>query len=339
MISAPDAICHAQLFPFFYHARELGQRYQVELREVPLARWVSGDHPYQDEVAAVCLQTWFDLKPQQLRELIRRVKSLYPGTSLAYFDWFAPTDLRFAPVVTDDIVLYLKKHVLRDRSSYDRPTLGDTNLTDYYSRRFGLDEAEKRVTIPEKFWRTLALGTHFAFAPHMLTNFLGHFPQAKRTIDLHARITVEGAPWYRHMREEALQAVRALPSSAKTVCQGKVPREQYIKELFQSRICFSPFGYGEVCWRDFEAIFSGSLLLKPDMSHLKCYPEIFIPNETYVALEWDLSNFQSIVKYYLSNEKERLRITRNAFELLHDYFAQDQFLTDIDPVVNTLLGS
>ena len=39
-----------------------------------------------------------------------------------------------------------------------------------------------------------------------------------------------------------------------------------------SRICISPFGYGEICWRDFEAILCGCLVVKPDMSHVETNP-------------------------------------------------------------------
>ena len=30
----------------------------------------------------------------------------------------------------------------------------------------------------------------------------------------------------------------------------------------------SPFGFGEICYRDFEAMLNGACLIKPDVSHL-----------------------------------------------------------------------
>ena len=107
------------------------------------------------------------------------------------------------------------------------------------------------------------------------------------------------------MRQEALDKVTHLESRLQVTCRGRVSREEYFKELFNSKLCFSPFGYGEVCWRDFEAMFTGSLLLKPDMSHLDCYPEVFLPYETYIPLAWDLSDFDEKVDHYLNHPAQR----------------------------------
>jgi hypothetical protein len=69
-----------------------------------------------------------------------------------------------------------------------------------------------------------------------------------------------------------------------------------------------------VCWRDYEAHATGALLLKPDMSHLRVLPDVFVPFETYVPLKWDLSDFGEKVEHYLRNHEGRSRIVRQGFE-------------------------
>lgn len=337
-ISERDPICHTQLFPYFYHRAELAEHHQIEMRELPLTRFRQGRHPYLGApVDAVVFQTWFDLDEVSMAQLANQINAAWPSARLAYFDWFAPTDLRYASVLDDHIAVYLKKQVLRDRSAYGQTTLGDTNLTDYYARRFGLDYPPKQFAIPETFWKKLQVGAHFAFSDHMLPFFLGAFPdRTGRSIDLHARIAVKGTEWYSRMRQEALDKTLTLEPRLRVVCRGRVSRKAYFAELFKAKLCFSPFGYGEVCWRDFEAMFTGSLLLKPDMSHLDCYPEVFYPNETYVPLAWDLSDFEAKVDYYLTHENERLAITRNAFEQLRTYFHDARFLIDSLPMLKSL---
>jgi hypothetical protein len=95
---------------------------------------------------------------------------------------------------------------------------------------------------------------------------------------------------------------------------GKVKQAQFNKEIHNSKIIFSPFGWGELCFRDFEAVLSGSLLIKPDMSHLETWPNIFVPNETYIPINWDGSDLIEKCEEYLQNEKERKRISKNAYE-------------------------
>ncbi len=338
MISAFGDLPNTQLFPFFYHRAELASRYNVEVREVPLARWLSGRHPFLQRVDAVCLQTGYVDSPAELQAIVAQIRNTYPDCRLAYFDWFAPTDLRYAAILNDGIDLYLKKHLLKDCSQYGQATLGDTNLMDFYSRRFALDEVTVNYPVPDSFWPKLVMGSNFAFAAHIMPHFMGNFPTKPHTLDVHARIATKGTPWYGRMRQEAYDAVQALPKSVTTASQGMVPGSQYRKELLASRLCFSPFGYGEVCWRDFEAQYSGSLLLKPDMSHLDCSPQIYVPYETYVPLAWDLSDFAEKVDYYLSHPQQRKAISRHAFQSIKTYFSQQQFLSDMHPVISKLLG-
>jgi hypothetical protein len=89
----------------------------------------------------------------------------------------------------------------------------------------------------------------------------------------------------------------------------------------------SPFGWGEVCFRDFEAIISGALLLKPDMSHLRTWPDVYVPNETYIPLAWDGQDLRDKVDYYLTHTAERERIARNAWDRYHAQLAglEDRF--------------
>lgn len=51
--------------------------------------------------------------------------------------------------------------------------------------------------------------------------------------------------------------------------------EQYRTKLDRSKTVASPWGWGEPCYRDCEAILRGCVLLKPDSSHVKGWPDVF----------------------------------------------------------------
>ena len=84
---------------------------------------------------------------------------------------------------------------------------------------------------------------------------------------------------------------------------GRVSFSDYWKELKASKISISPFGWGEICIRDFESIYSGACLLKPSVDHLDTFPNIFIPNLTYIPLDWDFNNLTESIDYALSNDR------------------------------------
>jgi hypothetical protein len=337
-LTVKDAICHTQVFPYFFHAGDFAREHNLQLRELPLEQFNQGRNPYQGErVDAVAFQTWFDLTPEQMSQLVYRIRAAWPGAKLAYLDWFAPADLRYAAVLTPEVDIYVKKQVLKSRDKYGEPTIGDTNLTDYYCKRFGIDLPTTNYLVPAAFWDKLHLGTHFAFSDYMLPRFEGNLPACgERTIDVHARMAVTGTQWYASMRREALEAVQSLEGQCQVVSRGHVSKKHFLGEMLVSKLCFSPFGYGEVCWRDFEAMFAGSVLLKPDMSHLICHPAAFLANETYVPLRWDLSDLPDKVDYFLSHESERVDIARAAFSGLHRYLTEQQFVRDSLPMLRKL---
>lgn len=96
------------------------------------------------------------------------------------------------------------------------------------------------------------------------------------------------------------------------VIATKTKQKDYYKILYKSRIVVSPFGWGEICFRDYEAIYSKALLFKPDVSHLDDPFNIFVPFETYIPLKWDMSDLVEKIDYYYSNQIEHNRITKNA---------------------------
>ena len=88
--------------------------------------------------------------------------------------------------------------------------------------------------------------------------------------------------------------------------------------MLESKILPSPFGWGELGVRDYEAFINGSLLLKPDMTHMETWPNIFIPEQTYQPFSWDFSNLESNILKLLENKKERIRIAQNGQDAYRD---------------------
>jgi hypothetical protein len=337
LISEADQICAAQTYPFFHYSPALRQKYGIGVREVLLKQFLKKP-PFRNAVDVVCFQTWFDLKPDQMMRLVDRLHSSYPDARLVYLDWFAPTDLRYAKLLAPHISFYVKKHLMRDRSYYERTTLGDTNLTDYYARRFGLSLGPVANDVPKSFLKKVLLGTSFALSAKMLPLFVRPLNWGERPIDVHARFATNGTPWYSGMRREFHSRTGDLKGP--NVVSGEVvSARQYHEELLASKICFSPFGYGEVCWRDFEAAFSGALLFKPDMSHVESSPNIFEAYKTYVPIRWDLSDLEEKTHYYLNHPAERKAITERAFAVVRDHVSENRFVQELQAMFETVANS
>ncbi|MEC9373619.1 MAG: glycosyltransferase, partial [Planctomycetota bacterium] len=164
-------------------------------------------------------------------------------------------------------------------------------------------------------------------------------PHHRRPIHLNARIgklSINNEhTWYHDYRARAIAAAQSLPPSIITTPTNAIRRSRFTLELMRSRLAFSPFGWGEVCYRDIEAAAAGAVLLKPDMSHLACAPDLYEPNETYIPLRWDNSDLEEKASRLLENPAEAARIATNLQNRLADFILADGF---IETVARALLA-
>ncbi|MDC7221314.1 MAG: glycosyltransferase [Spirochaetales bacterium] len=240
------------------------------------------------------------------------------------------------PEVLPYVDFFFNKSLFLDRRIYGRELYGGELYSDYYHKKYSIEDGEEKVTPP--------ILNHEDFAKLRLSwNVgIGEFPRHKYRqrfgVAAARMVGIHGARLF--MRENRLKEPRnrgEYPMNARLgyqsresityqrrlhmekldsldgVLTGKVNQKQFNREIYNSQIIYSPFGWGELCFRDFEALMSGALLIKPDMSHLETWPDIFIPFETYVPVRWDGEDLVETCKKYLSNKKERDRITRNGW--------------------------
>lgn len=336
IVSEDNRISNSQIFPFHYYSHKLRSLLGVEFKQVYIADIDAKSAQIPENADLIFFQPWFKHGAEKMIKLINNLKQRNPNGKVVFFDAYAPLDFRFAEALNPLVDTYVKKHVFRDRSNYGIATQGDTNLVDYYERLYDLPASpETLFPIPHDFLSKLVVGPSFFTSREMLTAIHArHTPlPKKKKLGVHARLGAKGTPWYQTMREHAIVACKPFSDRGVVTFEG-VGNHRYMNELAQSRICFSPFGFGEVCWRDYEAIMCGALLLKPDMSHVQTAPDIFVPYETYVPLAWDFSDLSEKIDYYLTNDVVRQRIVNQAYATLHTYVISDAFLDQFKVIFN-----
>jgi Glycosyl transferases group 1 len=279
-----------------------------------------GDIPHAD---AVFVQSSYTPPEGELEGVLARLRSANPQAVFTYFDWFAPTDIRMAERVEPFVSFYVKKALLRDRNAYRVELNGHTNLCDYYAFNYGTENPPATWKIPLAVVDRLVAGPSFSIARELISYF--EVPTLvmnnDRAVDVQARIETQGTQWYQLMRSQAAAAVAGL--SGMNVATGRIPHRTYMAELANSKLCFSPFGYGEICWRDFEAIAVGAVLIKPNMDHIECSPNIYQNGKTYIAVNWDFSDLNEKIAELISDPDRRRQIAVDAFSALHNYIRDD----------------
>lgn len=319
------------MYPFMYYESQFKRLFGVELRFITTEEAIYNPSVIPQGSHEILLQTWFDIKKPVLYDLMLNLNNSSNKPRIHFFDSFAHTDVRMSKVLMPNIQSYTKKAVFKDSNKYFKKYKGDTIITDYYSNMYDLDLSPSDFQSPHEITKILHIGPTFFTGAGIIDKFENRksFSSNKRPIDIHARIATEGDLWYAKMRSTALDEVLKIPN-VKIASGFGLSHKEFMNEMYQSKICFSPFGYGEICWRDIEAIQCGAVLLKPSMEHLKLSPEIHIPYETYMPVSWDFSDVQEKCDLLLSDKKLRMRISENAFAVVHDYVKNKRFVNQFD---------
>ena len=92
--------------------------------------------------------------------------------------------------------------------------------------------------------------------------------------------------------------------------KGKISKWNYIQECNYIYGILSPFGWGEICYRDFEATLGGNFLLKPSMDHIETWPNIYTEDCCF-KLDWNFSNLDKVSEIFANENIVFDRITKS----------------------------
>ena len=107
----------------------------------------------------------------------------------------------------------------------------------------------------------------------------------------------------------------------------RIPQQQFYQNMYDSKIVMAPIGYGEMAVRDIEAASFGSVLIKPDMSHLQSYPNIYEDGKTYISCMNDWSDVEEKIEYVLSNYIElQPLLTENMRKAYHEQYSAENLV-------------
>ncbi len=160
-----------------------------------------------------------------------------------------------------------------------------------------------------------------------------HPVNPNKTIDLSAIYSADHAPSKDHHAENASYYMEHRHGAWKVIGddpgysfrKDKLPYQEYIQSLYQSKMALSPFGQGEVCYRDFEIFEFGVVMIKPDMSIVDTYPNPYINDETYIPVDLDWINLNEIVVKMLDKSDKLLYIIDNSRKVYDELYSAHNF--------------
>lgn len=267
--------------------------------------------------------------------LLDFVHGLTARTRIVWADNYDSSGLIFAEILPI-VHGYWKSQLLLRKQDYGTPHYGGRLFTDFYYKTQAVTDDDPQWTQPIEDTRLLdrlAVHWNMGLADH------GRMARWMEALFRHTRMPLFAqAPSGFHsalaQRPKLLSARFGARYDRQTVAfqraqillrlQGRIPtdrisRTAFRQELRTARAVLSPYGWGEVCLRDFEAFIAGSALVKPDMSHLRTWPNWYISHQTYLPVRWDLSDLDAVLDDIAAHPELAMEIANGGQQVYWDH--------------------
>ena len=215
---------------------------------------------------------------------------------------------------------YWKFQVLKDKKLYLKPHYDKRIFTDYYNKKYNIIDEKQYYSseIPNikdldkisVFWNSSM--ANYSKHAHILSllykktkikYFLKYRYKENQNFkikknNIFCRFNYSN---YRNTISFHRMQIKKKLSFNNNLDFSKINRTKYFEELKRSKLTISPFGWGEVAYRDFETFLNKTILIKPNMDHLHTWPNLYIDKQTYLSFDWSLNNLIETVENVLDN--------------------------------------
>ena len=263
--------------------------------------------------------------------------------------WF---DMRDSAGTTQFEVLpflkkYIKKQFYRDKEIYTKNLEGGRVYTDYYLKKYDLKDLEKydQVILDRKYLSKLTLSWNIGvafFFDYVNFSKISYFLELMKFKYFDKRIYSMKLPYYQNWSEDykkndffslmninfirksvgyqrtKLREILKNNKSQKKIIQGRYNKRNYYNFLRNSKVSVGAYGWGEVCYREFEAITCGVAFITADMSNIETWPNIYHEGETYLSYDFDFINFNHKLENLISDINLRKKLVNNSRTVLQD---------------------
>tara|TARA_X000000950_G_scaffold233699_1_gene283320 strand:+ start:4142 stop:5209 length:1068 start_codon:yes stop_codon:yes gene_type:complete len=236
--------------------------------------------------------------------------------------------------VFDYVDKYAKGQILKNRKKYLRPIYANRVYADFYHQKYKVSDfnpvyseklREDQLSKINLSWNS-GLSNYSFFGPlfgrfmnfytaKYLWKFTSNFnsPSVDRSI-VNCRFS-------NNYSSKSVRYQRDLLSKrlASYIATKKVNRFEYYNEMKKSLVSIVPFGYGEITLKDFETFINGSILLKPEMSHMLTWPNFYIENKTYIKFSWRINDLKKQINYIINNPKRFIEVAKEGQNLYKKY--------------------
>jgi hypothetical protein len=298
------------------------------------------DHLFLNSRSFPQINGFIDL--ECLKKIYQKNQSLY---------WF---DMRDSAGTTQFEVLpyvkkYVKKQFYKDINNYKKKLKGGRFYTDYYIRKYKVKDDKDYLlkNFDDEFYPKLILGWNlgvaffFDYVNYSNINYFLEYMKFKilKKYDYNYKL-----PFYENWDNDdkkfdfvslmnlnfkrksvgyqrlKLQNIISSFDTKKKFHNTRIPKKNFYDVLKNSKVSIGAYGWGEICYREFEATVCGVPFMTADMSNINTWPNIYIDGETYLSYNYDITNLEENLNKLIVNKKLRKKLVKNSQKILKDCY-------------------
>ena len=293
---------------------------------------------------------------------ILSLKKIYEINSNIY--WF---DMRDSAGTTQFEVLpyvkkYIKKQLYIDRSLYYKNLYGGRYYTDFYHKKFNIEDKQvyKQTKLENKFKKKIILGWNIGVAQifdyskysridywkeYLKFRFLNkknfelalNFSNNSKKINLICLMNKDFKRETISFQRKKIYEFIENSEYENCIYNKRLNKKEYLKNLKNAKISLGSYGWGEICYREFEAVRCGASFITADMSNIDTWPNIYFKNETYLSYNLDFSDISEAIKELLNNHELRTKFVKNSQEILrntHNSTGKKYFINKLTEILS-----
>lgn len=274
-------------------------------------------------------------KNQHLENLIKISKLNQNIIWLDNSDSAGTTSFEVLPYVKK----YVKKQYYKDKNLYRKNFFRGRLYSDFYQKKYALEKNFKSETflLPKEYENKLVLGWNIGVGNYFdvfnfnkinkfqcIINSLfrkNYKELFKYTLKYYNLATRKQKVFYKfnlrnndkkksiHFQRNRVNEILKDKFSLST---QRLNHRSYLEQLKNSQISVGAFGWGEICYREFEAIKMGAAIIFPNIDYLETWPNIYQDNFSYVSYELDFSNLIQKIDLVINNQNLRESLIENS---------------------------
>lgn len=246
---------------------------------------------------------------------------------------------------------YVKKQFYKDKLLYKKNFFRNRFYSDFYQKNYNLekDSIQKFERLKDEYFDKLVLGWNIGVGNYFdelnyskfskfscilkainATNYKNFF---KYTLGYHDNHNRENDIFFssnlrKNEQKISIHYQRQKVSEILMKRYGEINSERlshkdFLLSLKKSKISVGAFGWGEICYREFEAIKMGSAILFPNMDNIETWPNIYQDRVTFLSYDYDMSNLLDRAKELIDNDNLRNTLIKNSQKICKSVYSNE----------------